>query len=155
MSKRTKSVKRKITNICSPFERIQIGFINQMGGYDFWYFNQQSKRSVQVDRNEFTKVLSPTYNVGDRGRTIYSVVGKDMWQANTDFLSEYDYAFLEQLILTSEAYWIKWVEAEQRNRPYPIIITDKTYEIKTKFKDKLFKVTLSFEMAFDKNTISQ
>lgn len=149
MAKISHSVKRKITDFCSPYELIQIGFVNQMGGYDFWYFNKDSKRTVQVDRNEFTKVLSPTYAIGDRGRTVYSVVVKDQWKINSDWVLEYDYAFLEELIDTTEAYWI------MEDGPHPIIITNKSYEIKTSLRDRLFNIQLEFEMAYDKNIITQ
>ncbi len=149
MASITKSIKRKITDFCSPYELIQILFINQSGGNDFWYFNMDSKRTVEVTRNEFTKVLDPEYTMGNRGRTVYSTTAKDTWKINTNWISEYDWSYLEQLILSPEVYWIK------NDLLYPIVITNKNYEIKTMLRDKLFQLSLEFEMAFDKNVITQ
>ena len=91
----TNFIYKKITNECSLYETIQICFINQTGGNEFWYFNKDSKRTVNTERQEFNKVLSPTYAIGNRGRTVYSVVSRDVWRINTDWISEYDYNFLE------------------------------------------------------------
>lgn len=149
MAKISKPLRKKLTNFCSQYELIQILFINQSGGSEFWYFNKDSKRTVNVNRNEFGKVLSPTYNIGDRGRTVYSVVAKDQWRINTDWISEYDYEFLEQMVKTTEAFWV------MPDGPHPIVITNKDYPIKTMLRDNLFNMTLEFEMAYDVNTISQ
>lgn len=145
----SKPIFRKLTNECSIYETIQLLFINQQGGNEFWYFNKDSKRTVNIERNEFNKVLSPTYAVGDRGRTVYSSVAKDIWRINTDWISEYNYSFLEQLILSPEVYWVK------SGQLLPIIIVNKDYPIKTMLREGLFNMTLDFEMAYDKNVISQ
>lgn len=145
----TNFIYKKITNECSLYETIQICFINQTGGNEFWYFNKDSKRTVNTERQEFNKVLSPTYAIGNRGRTVYSVVSRDVWRINTDWISEYDYNFLEQLIMTTEAYWVK------SDGNHPIVIVNKDYPIKTMLRDNLFNMTLDFEMAYDKNVISQ
>jgi hypothetical protein len=145
----SKPIFRKLVNPCSIYETIQLLFINRQGGNEFWYFNKDSKRTVNIERNEFNKVLSPTYTVGDRGRTVYSSVAKDIWRINTDWISEYDYEFLEQLILSPEVYWVKLGQL------LPIIIVNKDYPIKTMLREGLFNMTLDFEEAYDKNVISQ
>lgn len=145
----SKPLLRKVVDPCSIYETIQLLFINQMGGNEFWYFNKDSKRTVNLERQEFNKVIQPVYNIGDRGRTVYSVVSKDVWRINTDWISEYDYSFLEQLILSPEVYWVKGGYA------YPIIIINKDYPIKTMLREGIFNMTLDFEMAYDKNVISQ
>lgn len=146
-----KPVLRKLVNECSVYETIQLLFINAQGGNEFWYFNKDSKRTVNLQRNEFNKVLSPTYQIGNRGRTVYSTVSKDVWRINTDWISEYDYQFLEQLIQSPEVYWVK----ESGTELHPIVITNKDYPIKTMLRDNLFNMTLDFEMAYEKNVISQ
>jgi len=147
----SKPIFRKLNTDCSIYETIQICFINQTGGNEFWYFNKDSKRTVTTDRQEFNKVLSPTYQIGNRGRTVYSVVSRDVWRINTDWISEYDYSFLEQLIQSTEAYWVKNSGTEM----HPIVIINKDYPIKTMLRDNLFNMTLDFEMAYDKNVVSQ
>jgi len=149
----SKPLRRKIVNPCSIYETIQLLFINQMGGNEFWYFNKDSKRTVNLDRQEFNKVLAPMYNIGDRGRTVYSVVAKDVWRINTDWISEYDYSYLEQLILSPEVFWIK--SNGGSTYKHPIVIVNKDYPIKTMLRDGIFNMTLDFEMAYDKNVISQ
>lgn len=150
----SKPLRRKIVNPCSIYETIQLLFINQMGGNEFWYFNKDSKRTVNLDRQEFNKVLAPVYNVGDRGRTVYSTVSKDVWRINTDWISEYDYSYLEQLILSPEVFWVK-DNGNGGTYNYPIVIVNKDYPIKTMLRDGIFNMTLDFEMAYDKNVISQ
>lgn len=150
----SKPLRRKIVNPCSIYETIQLLFINQMGGNEFWYFNKDSKRTVNLDRQEFNKVLAPVYNIGDRGRTVYSIVSKDVWRINTDWISEYDYSYLEQLILSPEVFWVK-SNGNGGTYNYPIVIVNKDYPIKTMLREGLFNMTLDFEMAYDKNVISQ
>ena len=151
----SKPILRKIVNPCSQYETIQLLFINQQGGNEFWYFNKDSKRTSSIERQEFNKTLPPMYSlIGLRGRTVYSTVSKDIWRINTDWISEYDYSFLEQLILSPEVYWVK---SNGRNSwlNYPIIIINKDYPIKTMLREGIFNMTLDFEMAYDKNVISQ
>jgi len=150
----SKPLRRKIVNPCSIYETVQLLFINQMGGNEFWYFNKDSKRTVNLERQEFNKVLAPVYNIGDRGRTVYSIVSKDVWRINTDWISEYDYSYLEQLILSPEVFWVK-DNADGGTYKYPIIIINKDYPIKTMLREGIFNMTLDFEMAYDKNVISQ
>lgn len=153
----SKPILRKIVNPCSIYETIQLLFINQQGGNEFWYFNKDSKRTSSIERQEFNKTIPPpaiSSYIGWRGRTVYSTVAKDIWRINTDWISEYDYSFLEQLILSPEVFWIK-TDSEGNLYNHPIVIINKDYPIKTMLREGLFNMTLDFEMAYDKNVISQ
>lgn len=153
------SLKRKIVKNDSVYDNVRVCFLNRVGGYDFFNFNYDSKYSIDIKRKEYTKTLSPNYMVGDRGRSIMSMDVKEQFIINTDWISEYDYGFLEELITSPEVFILKEETGSgvggRTTTTYinkiPIIITDNSYEKKTLFRDQLFNMKLTFEYAFSKN----
>ena len=132
---------------CSKYDNIRIMFQNRVGGYDYWNFNYDSKWTIDITRTLFTKQLDYNYKIGDRGRTILNIDANVMWQANTDIITESDYAFLQELTTSSDVYVID----EVNNYKLPINIEDTQYVQKTINRDKIFNLTITYRYAYDLN----
>jgi hypothetical protein len=136
-----------IINNCSPYENVRIQFLNRQGGYDYWNFNYDSKYTINIKRSQYQKNLDWNYNIGDRGRTILNTDSNTMVVANTDWINESDYTFLQELTTSQDVYVIN----EITNERFPINIEDTSWQQKTQLRDKLFIMTISFKYAYDIN----
>lgn len=142
------TVKRKIIDNCSPFKNYRLMFLNRLGGWDFYNFNYDSKLSMSVERKEFNKVLDWDYNVGDRGISVLTIDASEQVILTTDWISEYDYTYLKELITSPSVYLID----EDNKLKIPIVVTDTNWEQKTQLRDKVFFLTLTFKYSFNVNT---
>ena len=131
----------------SRYENVRIMFQNRVGGYDYWNFNYDSKWTIDIKRTLYTKQLDYNYNIGDRGRTILNIDANVMYEASTDWISESDYDYLQELITSSDVYVIDEVNGYK----LPINIEDTSYVQKTAFRDKLFNLKITYRYAYDLN----
>jgi len=132
---------------CSRYENVRIMFQNRVGGYDYWNFNYDSKWTIDINRTLYTKQLDYNYKIGDRGRTILNIDANVMYEANTDWISESDYNFLQELITSSDVYVID----ETNGNKLPINIEDTQYVQKTALRDRLFNLKITYRYAYDLN----
>jgi hypothetical protein len=138
----TQPILRKIDFSCTPYENIRLVFLNRMGGYDYWTFDRDLKRNVSISRSEYKKVLEPFYNIGDRG---YTTIHQDVqytYTLNSNWISEYDYAYLEELITSPDVYILN-----SDGTLTPINITDTSYSIKTQFREQLFNMVINYKLS--------
>lgn len=135
-------VKRKINNNCSLYPSVRLVFLNRMGGFDYWTFNKDNKKTVNIQRNEYKKVLEPFYTIGDRGyTTIYQDV-QYSFSLNSDWITEYDYAYLEELVTSPNIYIVN-----SDATLTPINIIDTSYTVKTQLRDKLFNLNINYKLS--------
>jgi hypothetical protein len=140
--------KYQIVNNCSRYPNVRIQFMNRVGGYDYWNFNYDSKWTIEVkNRTLFTKQLDYNYQIGDRGRTILNTDANIMYTANTDWINEYDYNYLQELITSNDVFVIDEINGYK----LPINIEDTSYVQKTVLRDKLFNLTITYRNAYDIN----
>lgn len=138
----------RIVSNCSPYELYRIGWLNSNGAFEYFNFNLASKEVVNATRIEYKKELAYNYNIGDRGRTNLSTRAVKTITINTDWIDDYEMDLLKDLIYSSEIYHIK------SDGPHPIILQDTSMEYKYQLKDMLFNLTLSFQYAYDIQTIN-
>jgi len=146
-SAQTAVVKRKVVNNCSIYDNVRIMFLNRVGSFDFWNFAMDSKRTTTISRVEFWKSLDYNYSVGDRGNTVLFVDANDTYTINSNWISEYDFAYLNELVTSPEVYIIN----ETTLKRYPIVITDDSYVYKTQLREMLFNLELNFKLAYKTN----
>ena len=128
---------------CSNYENNRICFLNRAGGYDYFNFKLDSKRSINVTRTEYDRVLDYNYTIGSRGRTILSQKGDITRTIVSDWITEKESIWLEELLTSPEVFILSGVTK------LPIIITDNSYEVKTVLRNSLFHVRfyyLSFRL---------
>jgi hypothetical protein len=136
-----------VVNNCSRYPNVRIMFQNRVGGYDYWNFNYDSKWTININRTLYTKQLDYNYKIGDRGRTILNIDANEMYSASTDWISEGDYYYLQELITSSDVFVID----EVNNYKLPINIEDTSYVQKTALRDRLFNLTINYKYSYDIN----
>lgn len=119
-------------------------FLNEFGAFEYWNFTQDDKKQYTISRNEFKQQLSWDYSIGDSERTILAQKIEEKHTINTNWLSEYDYAWLSNLVKSPVAYVIN----ESTGDAYPIIITDTDWTFKTSYREKLFNAELNFVYSY-------
>lgn len=149
-TRRSEYLYRKIDNICSIYPNVRIVFLNRMGGYDYWTFDRDNKRTVNINRTEYKKVLRPNYGIGERGQTTLAQDVQHTFSLNSNWVSESDYAYLEELISSPNVYIV-----ESNGELTPINITDTSYQIKTQLRDKLFNLTINYKLSYGINIQNQ
>lgn len=133
---------RRIDNTCTIYDDVQLSWLNPLGSYEYWNFTQDSKRNSNISRTEFKKTLPWNYTTGMRGQSVLSSDIQITYDINSNWVSEYDYGFIETLFESPEVYLISGTTR------YPIIITSNTYYKKTIYRDQLFNIQISYKFAY-------
>lgn len=92
----------------------RLWWLNRLGGFDSYHFNLKDKRKVDIQRTFYNKLKgefvsgSPSsnwlYAVSDRGKTGLSVNAQGSNTFNSDWLTEAESLWLEELFTTLEVY---------------------------------------------------
>ena len=139
--------KYKIDTQCSNYDKQRMVFLNRMGGWDYFSFTLDTKRSVNITRTEYEKILAWNYTVGDRGKTLLAQKAEAKMTTNSNWITEKDAIWLEELITSPEVY----ILSTTNNTKLPIIITDNSYEVKTALRNQMFNLVLNYKFAYDIN----
>ena len=140
---------RTIVQPCLIYENVRIMFLNRLGGYEYFTFNKDNKKTVAVNRTEYKKVLDINYSYGDRGQTVLAQDVQYTFTLNSDWITESTYKWLEELTTSPEVYIVELIEGVYRLNP--IVITDTSYVIKTQLRDRVFNLALSYKLAYPIN----
>jgi hypothetical protein len=139
----------KIKENCSLYETVRMMWLNRAGGWDYFSFTKDNKKTVNIERSEFTKILDYNYSVGDRGDTIYAQKGKENFLVNSDWITEDQAKWLEELFTSPEVYHLSGTNK------LPIIITDTNYEVKTYLRNELFNIQINYRYSYNINLQNQ
>ena len=131
---------------CSPYPKIRLCWLNQLGGFDYYTFNFKSKNSINVSKTEFKRELAWNYTVGERQDYVLATKANEMWQISSDFITENESNWVKEMLQSPEVYMLN-VNGTSVQK-LPIIITDTAYEVKTYLTDKLFALTVNFKYAY-------
>ncbi|RYY51487.1 MAG: hypothetical protein EOO06_00345 [Chitinophagaceae bacterium] len=162
------TIVRKIVSNCSIYQNVQIAFLNRRGGFDYWNFNMASRKNTKVDRQTYKRSLpwnhDVTTNNGIRQEVVLSTTVDEQYTVNTDWISEYDYNFLEELITSPEVYRIDGFGTQSRTQDLsgfkidqiiptikvtPITIVDTSFSSKSSLNDKIFNMSITYRIAYD------
>lgn len=144
-SKTSEKIYRKIDRTCTVYDTVRVVFLNRMGGYDYFTFTQDNKKTVNINRSEYNQVLDPEYNFGNRGDTVLAQDVQYTFQLNSNWISEAEYNWLEELITSPEVFYI------EGGRLAPIVITDTSYVVKTALRDRIFNLTINYKLSYPIN----
>ena len=144
------SLWRKIECNPSPFPNIRVAYMNRLGSYEYLNFNYDSKKTVNISRNEYKQVLPWNYTIGMRGLSVLSQKVEESFTLNTDWMSQYDYTYFSDIITSPDVYII-----DDNGNKYPILITDSSYDYKTYLREKLFNLSISVKNAYQVNLQNQ
>ncbi len=140
------------------YENVRICWLNRLGGYEYFNFSKEHTKSTNIVRKEFTKQLAHDYTKGDRQQTILSVDVNETYTANTDWLFDWEYNYLEELltspdvyILTETLYIASSPHTPGTVQKRPIIITDTAWKSKTQLKDRVYNLTIQYKYSHKPN----
>ena len=85
-------------------------------------------------------------NVYNESRSVYSSQFKEKMSLNTDLLTDTEYLWLEQLVLSPMVY------LEENGYFFPVVITENNYEPKKVINDDLTNLNISIEFGEQNNT---
>lgn len=144
--------------VCEPkYETYTVHFLNRFGGYESRYFTKVSRRKIEIEKKD---IGTPGYSIQSDGtplyfnsakayqetRAVYSSSWKEKLTLNTDILTDAEYAWLEDMILSP----IVLIEIE--DYIYPVVISDNNYEPRKVINDDLTNLTINIEFGDRFNT---
>jgi hypothetical protein len=144
-----------IETICSGlYDNYQIHFLNKWGGFETMLFNKASKKSYEVEKKHYTQL---PYRVSDSGyvsiydaiepnkmyeqKTTFASRFKEKLRISTDWLSDDEYKWLYQLIVSPMVYLYDF----SGGAFYPVHIINTNYEVNKHIQDNLTNLTIEVE----------
>lgn len=119
----------------------RLGFINTLGGADYYTFTGARTSEVVADKVLFNRDLPATFTTANRGQSVASVTAYEEYELTSDYETEQAYQWLAGLIASPEV-WIA-----EGTRIIPIIITSKSHPVET---DNLIQFKIKYRAASDK-----
>jgi hypothetical protein len=133
--------------------------LNQWGAWDYYTFTQKSIRSLTTNRTTYNQ-MSGTWNDSQYhingykgGRKNFRVNSTERIVVNTDYISEENSAWFEDLINSPEVYILNGFDGSETS-PYdtitnkyvePVLITTSDFTRKTVANDRLIQYTFNME----------
>lgn len=155
----SETLKYKLKSECSPYDAkdwVRVLWLNRQGGWDYFTFTRDVKKSVAITRSEYQKIPNWDYNVGDRGKTIFATKAEETYQIQSNWITDAEARWLEELMTSPEVYIIG-----NDNETYysnlsgayklPIVVTQNSYEVKTTMRNQMFNFVLTYKMAYNLN----
>ena len=112
----------KIDTRCSNYENQRIVFLNRLGGWDYFNFTLDSKKSLNITRTEYEKILNWNYNIGDRGKSILAQKAESKMTINSNWITEKESIWLEELLTSPEVFLLPYTNVVYENDG-PIYLT--------------------------------
>jgi hypothetical protein len=136
---------------CYPkFRQYNLHFLNRLGGWDTMKFALVNRRSTDFQRSAYrrndwqlvgTQMQNvDTYNRYNETTLNYAIQHKDKYHLISDWVSEQDYDWLQQLVSSSIVYM------EVLGAYFPVTVLSNTYNYKLSAADKLFNFEIDIEV---------
>tara|TARA_R110000824_G_scaffold86166_4_gene213472 strand:- start:612 stop:1991 length:1380 start_codon:yes stop_codon:yes gene_type:complete len=160
------SVLYRINILCpnlKGFEAIRLTWLNQWGTWDYYTFNMKSTRTLTTNRTSYTQLggtwNESTFRIADYkgGKKNFRVNSTEKIKLNTDFVTEAEGVWLEELINSNEVYIVNGFSSDVSNtitNKYidPVVLTTSSYVKKTIANDKVMQYTIEIEKSKMKRT---
>lgn len=144
--------------VCDPkYTNNKIHFLNKMGGFDTFAFDKVSRTTIDNTKKSFQQrdyeitssggvVYFNSNNVYNEINKVYYSSYKEMLKVNSNLLTDAEYVWLQELIVSPLVYW------ENDNYFYPIKINNTNYELKKIVNDRMTNLMIDFEILAGHNT---
>ena len=136
---------------CGWESHYRLCFLNKLGGYDFFNFGWNSKKTSSYQKSFYERKAwnwnagSVQYNSYNRGKVQYSTIGTDQLQLTSGWITEEQSTWLEELISSPDVYII-----DNTGVLTAVTVKDTQYDYKTLEYDQLFNLTVTLEFAFNR-----
>ena len=148
-----------ITILCDTlkgFEPIRLAWLNQWGVWDYYTFNMKSVRSIKNKRTSYTQIdgtwNESTFKINGYkgGKKSFRVNSTELVKINSDFLTEAEAVWFEELINSTEVYILKGFSTDvygtiTNKYVEPVTLKTSSYVRKTIANDKLIQYTFELE----------
>jgi hypothetical protein len=136
-----------VDNECSKFETYRLHWLNQYGGWEAFNFKKVSRQSIQVNRNQYRKMLPINYNTYDRLKTNYNTEIVDNIAVTSDWVSDTEAIGLRELF-SSPVIWLE----RAANDFVAVQVTETNYETKTYLNNgrALHNITANIEFSYNR-----
>lgn len=136
---------------CEPkFTTYTLHFLNRFGGFESRDFTKLSRKLLDIEKKDFGKLpysvnasgevsYYNSNNVYNETRSVYASKYKEKMTLNTDVLTDGEYTWLGDLILSPMVY------IEMDGYFVPIVISRNNYEFKKSVNDRVTNLTLEIE----------
>ena len=150
-------------NIICPNERgyegIRLTWLNQWGTWDYYTFNMKSVRTLTTNRTSYTQTggtwNESTFQIAGYkgGKKNFRVNSTEKIKLNTDFVTEAEGVWFEELINSNEVYIVKGFDGNEVT-PFntitnkyidPVVVTTSSFVKKTIANDKVMQYTIEIE----------
>lgn len=141
-----------INNECTKNNLYRFHFLNKKGGFDSFTFYRADTKRVSIQRSSYKKnaaslTAADTYGYTTKARTniAYNTTLKDSISVLSDWITEEDSTWLEELITSPEVYL--------EDETYGLVsvnISNSTYDFKQIATEKLFNLRISFTYGYDR-----
>lgn len=92
----SRQIKYKINNYCNDYYRI--GWLNSLGGWDFFNFDGRPDITINVEKSQYNKVSNYNYQINTLGgRTDYNSKWNKTIQTNSNWVSELEGRLIETM----------------------------------------------------------
>lgn len=135
---------------CTNNPVYRLHFLNTRGGFDSANFIRASHNNFSIQRDKFKKGIGTlssagawSYNLSDRADINFFTSTKQKVTALSDWLSESESLWLQQLFASPEVYY------DDGANLFAVNITNTSYEAKQKQNELLFNWQVEFEFSTD------
>ena len=142
---------------CKGYETIRLTWLNKWGTWDYYNFTKKSIRKINTKRKTFTQITG-TWNESvfrlnghQGGNKTYNSSITESITLNTDYISEANAIWLEELFISNEVYKINKRSTDDSGQGYmrkyiePVVLKTSTHTRKTKANDRLIQYTFEIE----------
>lgn len=131
---------------CTNYDKYRLHFLNKYGGFDSVTFYKVSRVNETIERKTYKKLSGSTSgrfttNSYDRANVVYNTSITDRLTLDSDWLSQAESEWLEQLIVSPEVYW------DNNDELQAVTITDSQYEKRKTVNDKIFNLRIEVEIS--------
>lgn len=92
---------------CSNYETVRLHWMNKAGCFESFNFRKVFRHNENIERTQFKKPISIGYAKSDRVRSNYNTVIDDVYTLNSDWITDNQATFFEQLLTSPVVYWEK------------------------------------------------
>ncbi len=145
-----------IDNDCKGFETLRLGWVNSLGAWDYYNFNKKSTHSSNSNRSTYQQqygyrqdsdAYGYSYSENTGGTQVLTNTVKETIEANTDFITEEEAAFLKNCFTSPNVQMqvgtgatAEWVG---------VVVTEKEYVKQTAANDKVIQYIITVEKSHE------
>jgi len=134
------------------YQTYRLHFLNELGAFESYNFTKLSRKSNEINRSEYkgisgalTSASAFGYSKSDRLRKTSFTSTSEMIKLKSDWLSDAESLWLQQLITSPEIYI-----DDATNGLIAVTCKASKMDTKTRLNDKLFNLELDIELSYNR-----